>query len=210
MTWWRQDAPVTGAIEPIMGATMSIVDFMLSVRQQRMLRAILLHPDRQFGSNELVTIAGPGNGAGKRVLDGFERSGLVTRIARGNRRLYRANTEHPIYPELRAICRKTFGIGDTVASELAPFADRIILAFVFGSVARGTERADSDLDLMVVGTVDISEMGSAIQKVSDAVGRTVDLNLHSPEEWACLRNDRVIRSILIEKRIVVSMTLLGC
>ena len=186
-----------------MGATMSIVDFMLSVRQQRMLRAILLHPDREFGSNELVAIGGPGNGAGKRVLDGFEKSGVVTRTARGNQRLYRANKAHPIYPELRAICRKTFGIGDTVAAELAPFSDRIILAIVFGSVARGAERADSDLDLMIVGDLDVMELGIAIERIGEATGRSVDLNLHASEDWDRLQGDRIIIKIIEGERMVL-------
>lgn len=182
---------------------MSTIDFMLSARQQRMLRAILLNPDREYGSNELIAIGGPGNGAGKRVLDGFEKSGLVTSTARGNQRLYRANTAHPIYPELRAICRKTFGIGDTVAAELAPFADRIILAFVFGSIARGAERAESDLDLMIVGDLDILELGPAIERIGDATGRLVDLNLHAPEDWDRLQGDRVITKIMNGERIAV-------
>ncbi|MNE80118.1 Nucleotidyltransferase domain protein [compost metagenome] len=87
--------------------------------------------------------------------------------------------------------------------ELDPFYSQIDLAFVFGSVARGTERVDSDLDLMVVGTMDVLELGSATQKISDAVGRTVDLNLHSPEEWQRLQDDRVVRSILEGERILV-------
>lgn len=182
---------------------MSTIDFMLSARQQRMLRAVLLHPERQYGSNELIAIGGPGYGAGKRILDEFERSGIVTRTPRGNQRIYCVNIRHPIYPELQAICRKTFGVGDTVHMELAPFNDRIDLAFVFGSVARGTERADSDLDLMIVGTIDILELGSATQKISDAVGRDVDLNLYAPEEWQRLQDDRVIRSILEGERIQV-------
>lgn len=182
---------------------MSCVDFMLSARQQRMLRAILLNPNREYGSNELIAIGGPGNGAGKRVLDEFERSGLVTRTARGNQRLYRVNTTHPVYEELRAICRKTFGIGDTVAAELAPFADRIILAFVFGSIARRAERAESDLDLMIVGDLDILELGPVIERIGEATGRSIDLNLHAPEHWDRLQGDRVITKIMNGERIVV-------
>lgn len=175
---------------------MSAVDFMLSVRQQRMLRALLLYPDRQYGQNELISINGPGYGAGKRILDGLERSGIITKTSTRNHLLFRANVGHPIYQELLAICRKTFGIDVTVARELAPIHGRIDLAFVFGSVAEGTERFDSDLDLMIVGALDILELSPSIQKISVAVGRTVDLNLHSPEDWERLRNDRVILSIL--------------
>ena len=78
---------------------MSGIDFMLSERQQRMLGALLLHPDRQYGSNELIAIGGPGYGAGKRILEHFERSAIVVKTARGNQRLYSINRQHPIYPD---------------------------------------------------------------------------------------------------------------
>lgn len=182
---------------------MSAIDFMLSVRQQRMLRAVLLDPERQFGSNELIAIGGPGYGAGKRILVEFERSGIVIKTARGNQRLYRVNKAHPIYPELQAICRKTFGIGDTVATELAPFADRIGFAFIFGSVARGGERANSDLDLMIVGDLNVMELGIAIERIGEAIGRSVDLNLHAPEDWNRLQGDRIIMKIMDGERIVL-------
>lgn len=182
---------------------MSAIDFMLSERQQRMLGALLLHPERQYGSNELIAIGGPGYGAGRRILEQFERSGIVVKNARANQRLYSVNSQHPIYPDLRSICFKTFGISDVIAKELTPFKDRIILAFVFGSVVQGTERPDSDVDLMVVGNVDIFDLGAAIERIQNTIGRDVDVNLHTPEEWRALKNDRLVKSILNGEKIMV-------
>lgn len=157
------------------------IDFMLSERQQKMLGALLLHPERQYGSNELIAIGGPGYGAGRRILEQFERSGIVVKSARGNQRLYSVNIQHPIYPDLRSICFKTFGVAEVIAGELASFKDRISLAFVFGSIAQGTERADSDVDLMVVGKVDVFDLGEPIDRIQRVLGREVDLNLHTPK-----------------------------
>ncbi|MGK9338001.1 nucleotidyltransferase domain-containing protein [Sinorhizobium meliloti] len=182
---------------------MSAVDFMLSERQQRMLGALLLHPDRQYGSNELIAIGGPGYGAGRRILEQFEQSGIVVKSARGNQRLYSVNSEHPIYPDLRSICLKTFGMSEVIATELAPFKDRIKLAFVFGSTVEGTERPDSDVDLMVVGNVDVFELGVTIERIQEILGREVDLNLHTPEEWRALDRYHVIRAILKGEKIMV-------
>lgn len=182
---------------------MSAVDFMLSERQQRMLGALLLHPDRQYGSNELIAIGGPGYGAGRRILEQFEQSGIVVKSARGNQRLYSVNREHPIYPELRSICFKTFGISQVITKELARFEGRIKLAFVFGSIVEGTERPDSDVDLMVVGDVDVFELGAAIERIQEALGREVDLNLHTPEEWRALESDHVTRAILKGEKIMM-------
>ncbi|AFL52460.1 putative nucleotidyltransferase [Sinorhizobium fredii] len=182
---------------------MSAIDFMLSERQQKMLGALLLHPDRQYGSNELIAIGGPGYGAGKRILEQFERSAIVVKTARGNQRLYSVNGRHPIYPDLRSICFKTFGIADVIAGELAPFKDRISLAFVFGSIVQGTERADSDVDLMVVGNLDVFDLGGAIERIQKVLGREVDLNLHTSEEWEALQSDQVIGAILKKEKIMV-------
>ncbi|GAK73426.1 putative nucleotidyltransferase [Agrobacterium rubi TR3 = NBRC 13261] len=168
-----------------------------------MLSAVLLHPDVHYGSNELIAIGGSGNGAGRRILDQFEASGVVVKHARGNQRLYSANRDHPVFQELRSICVKTFGIAKLIAEELAPFRDRISLAFVFGSIARGSERADSDIDLMVIGEVDLFELGEPLERLHKALGREIDLNLHKEKEWADLQGDRVIESIMKNATIPV-------
>lgn len=182
---------------------MNSVDFMFSQRQQKMLRALLVHPDRLYGSNELIAIGGPGYGGGKRILEQFERSGIVVKISRGNQRLYSANTRHPIYRELRSICFKTFGIADVIVNALEEFLDRISLAFIFGSTATGTERSDSDVDLMIVGNVDIFELGETIGRIEKALGRDLDLNLYGDEEWNNLQRDAVIKAILEKEKIVL-------
>lgn len=182
---------------------MSSIDFMFSDRQQKMLAALILHPDKQYGTNELVAIGGSGVGAGRHVIAAFEKSGVVVKQKRGNQVVYSINTLNPIYPELRSICLKTFGMAEVVREELSPFAGRIELAFLFGSMVRGTERADSDVDLMVVGDLDPFELGVAVERMQRALGRDVDLNLHTPAEWKGLENDRVIGAIMKEEKIMV-------
>lgn len=182
---------------------MSSIDFMLSVRQQKMLTALLLHPDRQYGTNELLSIGGAGVGAGRNAIQAMERSGIVVKSARGNQLLYSINTASPIYGDLRSICMKTFGMADVVARELEPFRDRIEQAFLFGSVVGGDERPDSDVDLMVVADLDVFELGAAIERLQETFCREVDLNLHTPEEWRRLANDRVVGAIMKGDKIMV-------
>ncbi|MBY5751791.1 nucleotidyltransferase domain-containing protein [Rhizobium leguminosarum] len=182
---------------------MSLVDFLFSRRQQRMLAALLLHPARQYGSNELIALSGPGNGAGRRILDQFELSGLVLRTSRRNQRLYAINISHPVYPELRSICLKTFGLGKTIAEGLTPFRDRIALAFVFGSIAHGTDRADSDVDLLIVGQVDAFELGEATEHMEKSLGRSLDLNLYSTAEWDAMKTDRIVTSVVGGAKIML-------
>jgi predicted nucleotidyltransferase len=183
---------------------MSSVSFLLSDRQQNVLRALFLHSEGELSVSDLIRIAGPGNGATQRVLDTFEDAGIVTKRARGNQRLFSVNKKHPIYPELRSICLKTFGLADVISDELAKFAPNIETAFVFGSIAKGDERADSDVDLMVVGDVDYFELAQAIENLRGVLGRDLHLNLHTPAEWNDLQSDRVIRAINSEPRIMVA------
>jgi len=134
----------------------------------------------------------------------------VVGTRRRNQLVYSINTKSPIYEELRSIMRKTFGISDVVADELRPFGDRISEAFVFGSIARDTERPESDVDLMIVGDVELFELAPALAKMEAIFARRIDLNLYSPEEWRRLSGDRVIRTILASERMnVISKPILA-
>jgi predicted nucleotidyltransferase len=79
---------------------------------------------------------------------------------------------------------KTSGLLVPLRTALAPLADRIRAAFVYGSVASGTDRASSDIDLMVVGDkVDYADVFAALQKVEAELGRTVNPNVMTPTDW---------------------------
>jgi uncharacterized protein len=182
---------------------MSVIDFMLSTRQQRMLGALLLNPEKEFRTNELLSIGGPGVGAGRNIIRAFEKSDIVVKSPRGNQILYSINSKNPIYNDLRSICLKTFGLKDVVECALRPFGDHIELAFIFGSIVKGAERASSDVDLMVVGNVGIFEMGEAVHKLEEVLGREIDLQLHTSEEWKQLAGDRVIGAIMRGEKIMV-------
>lgn len=183
---------------------MSSIDFMFSERQQKVLRALILHDGLPFSVSDLIRLAGPGHGATQRILDNLEASGIVTKNSRGNQRLYRMNHDHPIYPELRSICLKTFGLADVIARELKPLAPKIDMAFVFGSLAKGEERPDSDVDLMIVGEIDHFELGESLDRLKVELGREIDLNLHSRQEWEALQSDRIIRAISSDRKIMVA------
>jgi predicted nucleotidyltransferase len=192
-----------GLIGPKMGLIMSLVDFMFSERQQKLLAALLLHPDDQFTTNDLIRLSGPGRGASQRILDALVSSGVVTRSSRGNQVLYAANQKNPIYPELRNICFKTFGIGEVVRRHLVRLSSGIKSAFIFGSFAKGEARAESDIDLMVIGDVDFFELAAAVERIEGDISRAIDLNHHTWSEWTSLAGDRVVRSIIDGPKIKV-------
>lgn len=159
---------------------------------------LLLHPERSFGTNELIRFSGSGIGAGQEQLRKLIDAGVVRVSQVGNQRRIQANREFPLYPELRAICLKSFGLTEAIKDALKPFGDGIQESFVFGSLAKGTDKADSDIDLMVIGTADLMEINDAIYKLSQQIGREIHINKHTPDGWLALQGDRIVQHILSE------------
>lgn len=105
---------------------------------------------------------------------------LLTTVKDGNRRYYSANRAHPLYPELHAIVLKTSGLKDLLAEALPK--KKIAFAFVFGSVAADVERAESDVDLMVIGSATHRELASALRAAGERIGREINPHFFAPAE----------------------------
>ena len=102
----------------------------------------------------------------------------------GRQVVYRLNPDCPIYEEIRSILRKTVGICGVLRSALASLAGRIEQAYVYGSHARGEERPDSDIDLMVVGDVTLRELSSPLREAGRTLHRVVSPTLYTPASYA--------------------------
>jgi len=96
---------------------------------------------------------------------------------------YQANRENPIFAELKSIIAKTSGIGDVLNEGLASLAERIRLAFVYGSIARGDEDASSDVDLMVIGEASFADVVSALSDSESKLGREINPTVYGPREF---------------------------
>jgi predicted nucleotidyltransferase len=176
---------------------MSIADFMFTPREQRVLSLVLSAPERSFNLAELMSRSGAGSGAGQHTVRRLSEAGVLRESRMGNQRLFQANADFPLYPELRSICAKSFGLAGMLREAVAPLIDEIDEAFVFGAVARGTDTAGSAIDLMVVGRVSLTHLLDQLAPLDAALGRPVHANLHHSAEWMVLsRDDRVVRAIL--------------
>jgi predicted nucleotidyltransferase len=176
---------------------MNTLKFLLTERQQKLLAALLLRPERSFSLAELIEIAGPGHGSTQNAVKSFVEAGIVETWQERFRPRYRANTRHVIYPELANICRKTWGIADVIAAGLRD-VERFnkLRAFIFGSIATGTERPDSDIDVALIGHVNPIEALAKARALEERLGRYVHLNVYDPDEWQkLLDTDPVIQSI---------------
>jgi|SRR4051812_11628945 predicted nucleotidyltransferase len=155
--------------------------------QSRVLGIVFGQPDQEFQLTEIISRAGSGRGAVQREVQKLTDAGIVATVARGNRKLYRANRESPVFNELHQLILKTVGIVDPLRDALIPYRQSIRAAFVYGSIAKGKDRAKSDIDLMVVGDdLSYSEVYSSLQKAENVLARQINPDLMSVGEWVRL------------------------
>ena len=119
----------------------------------------------------------------QRELESLVASGFLLRRQDGRRIYFKANTESPVFPELKGLVEKTAGIVPELQAAIAKFGGRIELALLYGSIARGKEHAGSDIDLMVVGTLQQIDLLPALRKLENRFRRDVNVTLFSPGEF---------------------------
>lgn len=176
---------------------MSLADFLFTPGLQRVLGATLLQPNRSFTLQELLRLADSGRGSAQKQVDRLVEAGVLKEDARrGRQRSIRANTDFILYPELLSIARKSFAVVEPLKEALAPFADHITSAFVFGSVAKGTDSGQSDIDLIVIGSAPLLELSEALTLAEQVLLRPVNFALYEPAEWAALvKSDPIMAQI---------------
>ena len=152
--------------------------------QGRVLALLFGQPDRRFRSAELIELAGSGTGAVHRVLKRLAAVGLIDEARVGNQVHYQANRKSPVFDELHGLVIKTVALTEPLTRALEPMAQQIRAAFVYGSVARNSDAATSDVDLMVVSdSVGYPEIFEAMQPVERALGRSVNPTVLTSSEW---------------------------
>jgi predicted nucleotidyltransferase len=118
----------------------------------------------------------------RRELENLKELGLVNERKEGIQKFYSLNKNHPIYEELRRIVLKTEGVGKVLKDKLSKLAG-IKYSMIYGSFAKGTEIESSDVDLIIIGTVDERKLLKQIRKVEGEIGREVNYILWSEEEF---------------------------
>jgi predicted nucleotidyltransferase len=152
--------------------------------RQRILALLFGRPDERFYQRRIIQAVGLGSGAVQRDLERLSQSGILTRTVEGRQVYFQANRQCPIFADLQSIVRKTFGAAQAIKEALESIADRIRVAFVFGSVAAGTETSASDVDVMVVGdNLSLTDVVSAIAGAQREIGREINPSVYPPEEF---------------------------
>ncbi len=187
-------------------STVSSLGQLLFGDTRRAILALLYgHAEEQFYLRDLVRRTETGLGAAQRELKQLTEAGLVLRVRRGNQVYYQANSSNPIFPELKGILTKTAGIRDVIEQALKPVADRVRVAFIFGSVAKGAEKASSDIDILVIGEVGFAEVVSSLNMVETKLGREINPTVYPPSEYAAKLKQKYhfLSTVLRQKKIFV-------
>ena len=163
--------------------TTSIADALFTKTQKRVLTLLFSDTEQSYYLNELVRLAGVGKGTVRRELDNLLSAEIITITKQGNQNHYRANPKCPVFNELKSIIKKTSGILDVLLHALEPFLNELELAFVYGSVAKGSEHSASDIDLMLVGEgLNYSDIIGELIPAAEQLGREVNPTIFSPKE----------------------------
>jgi DNA-binding transcriptional ArsR family regulator len=181
------------------------LDLMFSGYRRGILAQLLLRPDEAFHVRELERMTGIPAGSLHRELKALFEAGLLSQSRQGNQVRYRANRSSPIYEELAGIFRKTSGLVDVLREALHPLADRISIAFVFGSMATGAQHVGSDVDIFILGRVSLLDVVKALAQAQERLAREMNPVVMSKKKFleAQKANDRFVRRILDEPKLFV-------
>lgn len=155
--------------------------FSSRVRVQ-LLTFFLMNPGANVHARALVQKLGVHYNAVWKELLHLEQAGVLLSETRGKTKLYRLNPQYPILPELRAIVLKTTGLGDVLREALSRIPGTRA-AFIYGSFAAGEMDPQSDIDLMLIGKINLMQLAPAIAKVESDLGRSVNYIAFTPKEW---------------------------
>lgn len=149
----------------------------------KLLTVFLLRGDGRFYLRELVKKTGAQLRSVQVELANLTEAGILVKETSGRQTYYHIDERCPIIPELRSIFIKTAGLGDVLRKALALLADSIHVAFVFGSFTTDRVRPDSDVDLMIVGSVTLQEVVDALDSAEQDIGREVNPSVFPPDEF---------------------------
>jgi predicted nucleotidyltransferase len=160
-----------------------VLDALFPAVRQELLAATLLSPERWWYLSELASHLKTSPSSLQRELDSLSRSGILERKQDGRRSYYKARQDSPVFDELRGLLSKTAGIVPALRSELTKFGEKIHWGAIYGSVARSQERAQSDIDLLIVGEVATADLLPALRRVERQFRREVNVKRYSEREF---------------------------
>lgn len=173
--------------------------------RQGILAATFVQPEKAWYVSELARRLGVPSSSLQRELRDLTDAGILKSHRQGRMVYYQANVDSPLFPDLRGLLLKTAGLVDILADTLKQLRTQIRLAFVYGSIASGQERSDSDIDLMVVGDISPMELAVPLRRARELLGREINPTVYSTAEFAKKRvvKDHFLTEVLTKPRLIV-------
>ena len=173
--------------------------------RQAVLAFLYLRSESSFYTKQILDALRIGRGTVQRELKNLTDTGIIVREVQGRQVYYRANEKCTIFNELRSIVRKTFGVADVLRQSLKPRADKMQVAFIFGSVARSVDDRRSDIDIMVVGRITFGDVVSLLKPAEETVGREINPVVYPVTEFKkkVKEDHHFVRTVLEEEKIFV-------
>lgn len=184
----------------------SLADALFTSTQQRLFTLLFGQPDRSFFLAELIGLARSGRGAVQREVARLAEAGLVLTTAVGNQKHVRANRAASIFSDLRAIVLKTMGLAEPIKTALASTPERIELALIYGSSAKQSDHASSDVDLLIVSErLSLEQVYALLSAAEQRICRKISPTLLTPDEFRQRRHDNspFLTNVLSGQHIVL-------
>jgi DNA-binding transcriptional ArsR family regulator len=181
------------------------LDALLPKTRQGILAATLLQPEKAWYVSELARRMGVPSSSLQRELRDLSEAGILKTHRQGRMSYYQANIDSPLFPDLRGLLLKTAGLVDVLTDALKPVASKVVIAFVYGSIASGDEQSDSDVDVMIVGTVPAPDLALSLRRARDLLGRQINPTTYTPAEFYEKRaaKDHFLTGVLSKPKLFV-------
>jgi len=171
----------------------------------RVLSLLFGHPDESFYLRQIVRLAAVGLGAAQRELRYLWQIGIIQRTVQGRQVYFQARRQSPLFTDLQGLVLKTVGVAGILKDALLGLEKSIEVAFLFGSLAKGTSDTQSDIDVMLVGDVSFGEVVAALAPAQQRLMREVNPMVFPPDEFRqkLAHGDHFLITVLREPRIFV-------
>lgn len=180
-------------------------DVLFSEYRKRILGLLLLHPEQSYHVRELARLTHTSAGTLHKELSKLSNAGILQGKRVGNQQHYSANVQCPIFEELASIFRKTSGLVDVIAGALSSVKNQIQFAIVFGSVARGEQQSNSDIDVMVIGDIGFGDVVTLLHDSQAILKREINPVVYSMASFKSRveKNDSFIQAVLNKPKLFI-------
>jgi predicted nucleotidyltransferase len=181
------------------------LDALLPKTRQGILAATLVQPEKAWYVSELARRLGVPSSSLQRELQDLTAARILKTHRQGRMAYYQANEDSPLFSDLRGLLLKTAGLTDVLIDSLEPLASKLRIVFVYGSIASGSEQHDSDIDLMVIGTVSPMELALPLRRAHELLGRAINPTVYTPTEFEKKRKtkDHFLIGVLDKPKLFV-------